>query len=85
MKHTIYFEFNGMTFFTEPVGGTPSKNTWVIKQMNLYRDSEGEHGNYIKIETAVIPNFSYASMHEVFCLSSQRVLNWKVQVLIKSQ
>ena len=46
--------------------------------MNLFEDSDGEHGNYIKIETEVIQKFDYRQMHEVFCLSSQTVLDWKV-------
>ena len=46
--------------------------------MNLFEDSDGEQGNYIKIETEVIQKFDYRQMHEVFCLSSQTVLDWKV-------
>ena len=46
--------------------------------MNLFEDSDGEQGNYIKIETEVINKFDYRQMHEVFCLSSQTVLDWKV-------
>ena len=50
--------------------------------MNLFEDSDGEQGNYIKIETEVIQKFDYRQMHEVFCLSSQTVLDWKVNVNI---
>ena len=50
--------------------------------MNLFEDSDGEQGNYIKIETEVIQKFDYRQMHEVFCLSSQTVLDWKVSSTI---
>lgn len=50
--------------------------------MNLFEDSDGEQGNYMKIETEVIEKFDYRQMHEVFCLSSQTVLDWKVNVNI---
>ena len=51
---------------------------WRIDQHHLYKDSRGEEGNYIEIETVVKSEFTYSDMHNVFCFSSQTISDWEV-------
>ena len=53
-------------------------NTWIIKQIKLLEETNGEEGSYMKIDTSVLEDFTYTNMNQIFCFSSQSVLNWKV-------
>ena len=57
-------------------------NTWVIKQLQLLEETNGEEGNYININTTSLEEFTYTNMNQMFCFSSQSVIDWKVIITI---